>query len=1234
MTIELTTSQQKGVTITDRDLCVVAGPGSGKTRVLVERFSNLVIKHKVPINEILTLTFTEKAANEMKERAARSFEEKGMEKERQEIEFAYLSTIHGFCSRLLRENAIEAGIDPQFSVMDELNAGRIKEQALEDTLREQMDKKTLDTFLNNIYWKQTDPKKSRIKSFKENLIQLHEKIRNACVPITETIINDDLTQDIVNSYKIVESLINEIMTICSDKSLTPKTREKVDYILRNWSESDLQNDINILYGKIEKHTPLSLINKVKDIQNSITLTVSKDIKKPLSNLRAELNHLIGLLVEDYSTDIKMVLRDFIVKFDTVYLERKKNRGLIDFTDLEVEAIKLLEKNEHIANEIKRKFKYILVDEFQDISMLQKSLIDLIRSKNNLFIVGDAKQSIYGFRNADVEIFQNIQKNSNQASLISLNENFRSRPQILDFTNYIFNKLWPESSTREDNPDSISPPYEGGDKGVVGKQKACLPPGRRGNEEVVSYSSTNSTQQLKSGAKFSDKSLPSVEIIVAEGKDKAEARKWESMEIAKRIKEIVDNGEIRITNKWQSERSLTYRDFAILFRSTTDIKLYEHSLSHLDVPYYVVSGRGFFNTTEITDLINLLKVIESPLDEITLAAVLKSPFVGVDDDALYWMTDYVHNNNKKNFLYQSLDDVGSINNIETHSKSIIIQFTDFLKEVQEIKPRTSLWNLISFILKKTEFQSKILLFSNGKKRYANLLKLIELCKNQEDFEPLTLKDFIEIVENYKFREIRESEAPVESEEDDVVKLITTHSAKGLEFPVVIVADTDRSNSRPPDYFEFAKRHGISFKILNPSTNEAEVPLSYERINRETKDKELQESKRLLFVAMTRAQEHLIISGGINKNRSISSSDKGNWYNYISSSLDLDPDPENNREIIKLDDNKHGQNSSEIVEIRHTRVSEKNRPFTQSGPGKTEGVNKTNLLTQYAKEIATQDKINTPSTTKEIESAGKDILSTITHNVAFDNSHYVYSVTEILKFHFCPRLYYLNSILGLQGLCDQTLAEPNYEEGEDKSRLNDDEIPGHELGNIVHRVFKRYNYPEDNLKDCIKGELKIHSLDTNQKSINLITNWVNLFYTSKIGKEAASSKVHKRETSFIFNYRDNLIRGQIDLFYFDSRGALKIVDYKTNDITTDEVPEKVKLYQLQMQLYTRALETIYDKKVDESILYFLVPNKSVSIDTTENFELDLTLDNFFSAHKCRDFRKLSGQKCQWCEYNTVC
>ena len=1235
MDSQLTTSQKKGITITDRDLCVVAGPGSGKTRVLVERFANLVIEHKVPINEILTLTFTEKAANEMKIRAARLFEQKGMEKECQEIEFAYLSTIHSFCSRLLRENAIEAGIDPQFSVMDELEAGRVKEQTLEDTLKKWAQEKSLDTFLNDIFWKHPDSRKSRLKSFKENLILLYEKIRNSCVPISETVNTDDLSQDIVNSKKMVEELINEINEIRSEKKLSDKTRDKVENVLERWNTSYLQNDINKLYNGIEKPPQkddliLALLNKVKGIHSYINLAVSKDVKQPLRALREELKILAGLLAKDYSTRSKMVLRDFLMSFDIAYSERKKVESLIDFTDLEVETIELLKNKKYIANEIKQKFKYILVDEFQDISRLQKTIIDLIRSKNNLFIVGDEKQSIYGFRNAEVEIFQDIQKDSNRESLISLDENFRSRSQILDFINNIFNQLWPVRHT--------------------------------GLEEthIKEIASSMDSTQLKAGAEFSDKPFPSVEIIVAEGKDKTEARKWESMDIAKRIKEIVDKGEIWITNKREPGKKLSYRDFAILFRSTTDIKLYEHSLSHLDVPYYVVSGRGFFNTTEITDLINLLKVIESPLDEINLASVLKSPFVGIDDEALFRLADYAHarhkfahvkqefahDNKGRKYLYQILNEVGLIKEIKAEVINKITQFLQLLREIQDIKHGISLWHLISFILKRTEFQSKMLLFSNGKRRYANLLKLVELCRGQEEFGPMTLKDFIEIVEGYKFREIRESEAPVESEEDDVVKLITTHSAKGLEFPVVIIADTDRDNSRPSDYFVYSKTHGISFKILNPLTNEAEEPLCYKRINDEAKEKELQESKRLLFVAMTRAQEHLIISGGINKSRGRGDNDKGNWHRYLSSSLSLKPELEENPEIIKLDNNKYWQNSSQTVEIKHTRIKEENKPSARDGTGGSIEGKKTKLLTQYKKEIAACNTINTPPPSEDIINTGKKILSTIKHTVPVDDSHYVYSVTEILKFHFCPQLYYFTYILGLprrpSGSRDFQMEiqeiRPGPEPEEDINKPHNDEIPGSELGNIAHQVFERYNLIEGKeiLRDIIKSELEASGFDIEKPGIEHIEGWVNSFYESEVGREVASSTLQKRETSFIFQFQDNLIRGQIDLIYLNKEGMLKIVDYKSNNINAEEIPEKVKYYKLQMQLYAKALEAVYEKEIEEAVLYFLVPNKPVIVDTTEESCKGLykTLEDFFYSHGKGNFKQARKHKCQWCEYEELC
>jgi CRISPR/Cas system-associated exonuclease Cas4 (RecB family) len=378
--------------------------------------------------------------------------------------------------------------------------------------------------------------------------------------------------------------------------------------------------------------------------------------------------------------------------------------------------------------------------------------------------------------------------------------------------------------------------------------------------------------------------------------------------------------------------------------------------------------------------------------------------------------------------------------------------------------------------------------------------------------------------------------------------------------------------------------------------------------------------------------LIISGGINRTRTMTRTkgdkDSGNWYGYISSTLGLSPNPKDNPEIIKLDDIEHGRNSSQAVEIRHTRIKEENKPPKE---GK-----KIKLLTQYKKEIAACSKIKTPLPSKKIADTGKNIMCTIARTVDVDNSHYVYSVTEILKFHFCPQLYYFNSILGLQGINGKSRIEPDYTEGEDRSNLKDDELPGHELGNIVHRVFKNYHFPEDNLKEYIKKELSVYGLDTNQKSLDLIENWVNSFYKSDIGKEVVSSKQQKRETSFIFNCKHNLVRGQIDLFYFNNEGLLKIIDYKANDITIDEIPEKVQYYQLQMQLYARALETIYSTEVDETILYFLVPDKPVVVNTTEEAcrELDSTLDNFFTAHRDGGFKKLSEQRCKWCEYEGIC
>ena len=381
-------------------------------------------------------------------------------------------------------------------------------------------------------------------------------------------------------------------------------------------------------------------------------------------------------------------------------------------------------------------------------------------------------------------------------------------------------------------------------------------------------------------------------------------------------------------------------------------------------------------------------------------------------------------------------------------------------------------------------------------------------------------------------------------------------------------------------------------------------------------------------MTRAQEHLIISGGVSEDEDKKGEITGDWLKDICSTLDLNPNIRENPKNLSIGSNGHNSNPSLANELRFTAITGENMPKLNSARIK--------LINQYEKEIAACDTINMPLFSKDIINTGADALSTFRHTVPVDNSHYVYSVTEILRYYYCPLLYYLKHIMGLQRPTEGLRPEPDLEEYVD--RTYDDEIPGHELGNIAHQVLRRCHLSEGQnaLIESVKREFNASGLDMDKDKIALVTNWVNSFYESDIGIDVVFGKLQKREASFIYKYQNNLIRGQIDLFYFSNKGLLKIIDYKANDISVKEIPEKVRHYQLQMQLYAKALEAIYGKKADETILYFLVPDMPMVIDTTEDSckELYETLDYFFTSHKKGDFYKKGDNKCQWCEYETIC
>jgi ATP-dependent helicase/nuclease subunit A len=1169
MNISLTEEQRKGVEIVDRDVCVTAGAGSGKTHVLVERFINLVLSHKVPLAEILTITFTEKAANEMKERVSNRFEALGMERERQEVEFAYLSTIDSFCTRLLRENAIEAGVNPQFGVLNEYESTYLLRRVIENILTDWqgLDSADFEVLMNEIC----------CKDFTNSIIKLISKIRSTGTSVEDIVLKEVAPEDLNNARNELIKCLNQIEELGQDlkSNATRSTIDKVGSLLNTLKDTTV-TEFDLYNLQILKDASMFSLPRTKG-----------EIKDLLTCLKRELiPALRELIAERCALRAKTVLKKFLAEALGKYNREKRKLSLLDFADLEEKATRLLETAPDIRNEVKEKFRYVLVDEFQDINSLQKSIIDQLRSDNNLFVVGDEKQSIYGFRNADVQVFINHKKETSDRNgeLIQLNKTFRSRPEIVDFVNHNFGHIWNEN------------------KGFDTEYK-----------------------DLVTGANFESKDSPSVELILTANEDVNKRREAEANAIAQRIHDIVENGELRITSHSDGSkgRNISYGDFALLFRSTTDIKVFERALAEFDVPFYVIRGRGFYHTREVTDILNLLKVINNPCDEISLAAVLRSPIVGLSDEAMFWLSCYAKTQGdakgkKKLPLFSALNDVENVHELNTEHKNRIMKFVELVEELRTKSSRNSVWSVIDEALEKTAYDTKILIEPNGKQKYANLRKISELTRSFEKRDLFEAEDFFKIVDDLKLMEIRESEAPTDIEEGDVVKLMTIHAAKGLEFPVVIVPDIGRVRANRWEDFVFSAQDGVSFVINNPLTGEGEKPLSYRLITEQMESKERRESACLFYVVMTRAKEHLILSG------SVGVRNRGEWLKYIMESLHINMDVNLNPEIVCF-----GENLNKIKFHSNGSIEEHRKSVFQRMLYK----NRNQILGGRAVKTSMDDKLMR---------TGTEVLSRIHRPPEAEKpaakNDYIYTVTEILAYNICPRQYYFKYYLGLP---EGTPFSPPLEKGdiggfggEEEDLLHRDEfgMPAHEFGNIVHDVLRDYDFSNPPIPPLLKGGKGGFSPST----LALISGWVASFAESKIGERIKSSQMVERELPFVFNYKGTLIRGRIDLVFGDGNGTYTILDYKSNNIGEKEVEGHVKQYELQMQLYAKALEAIYDHRPKEAILYFLVPGIAANVDVSEGAmaKTQERLDTFFTTAKSGEFPMIKGDMCNWCAYKKFC
>ena len=842
--MRLTPNQQDALNI-EKHVCVTAGAGSGKTTVLVERYLKILREGDAKPQEIVAITFTEKASAEMKERVIKELsqgEDRGTrENVLEQMNTVHISTIHAFCSRILREFPFQANVPANFSILQGIDQKLLLQETLKNTLKDIAtnledrhraaltrllrryggQQKLVDFFSTMINKRDTVAQLRQQLYNDQNDTEIHEALQQRVleqlmptIDIPEFIrcLNAVMQVAAGKNVKTVRDLTQQLETLHAKSPNSPEVSKFLKQIVEL---------ITIKNGAIAKAAFIGAKADATDIETEIDFLVSTAKKiKILPVSEKEKNDDKTGDVETDDDFLLSTIRDLLTLYTRIlndYENAKLAQGTLDFNDLQLKTRNLLRDNEEIRQELVSRHKYYMVDEFQDTNELQYELVILLTNElkdANLFIVGDPKQSIYGFRGADVRVFEKTkQKIIAECGLdISLTENFRSLRDPVGFINYFFNALMGDGTESE---------FE------------------------VKYEALTQARPVNANG--------GIEILLGRQGDEAAN---EYALIAQHIKSSKAKKEtvwVRDENGTESERPIEYGDIAILIRSRRHLPDIEHALLEADIPYLTTGGVGFYQRQEIYDIWNYLNFLNAPTkNHASLAAVLRGPAFGISDTELYEISLQAG---------ESFWDKAQNYQRPTNHLSTAI---DILKKHSNFAHRMSVNQLVITIVNETGMIGTLKTGKQGQQRGANYQKLLELARNFDgDENKQTLPHFIEFLDILITEEPQEGQAPIEASRG-AVRIMTIHAAKGLQFPVVILPRLDRGGQTDREPF-IDEVFGIGFSPLKPDEGYRKTePAIVPHMKNRSGEKEIAEKKRLFYVGATRAQDRLILSGTLSDN----------------------------------------------------------------------------------------------------------------------------------------------------------------------------------------------------------------------------------------------------------------------------------------------------------------------------------------------------------------------------------
>ena len=1225
-----TPAQKSAIDTRDCNVLVSAAAGSGKTAVLVERIISMITNpdKNIDIDRLVVVTFTKAAAAQMKDKIRKALDsmldenpgDVNLLRQITLLNNAQITTIDSFCLWIIRNHFPEVNLDPGFRIMDEGEKKLIENDVLEDVL-EEFYAEADEEFFNLVDAFGMGRDDSGLVSIIDKIYRFSrsnpwiDEWFDECMLVydDETYDNPaikELYDSIKNALLDYRDKYNRLVEICSEPAGPAAYTGALQSDMLGINEMINSQDFGELGRRIRMFS-FEALSRKKDVG------ADPDIKEYVKEQRKLFKDYIGRLNDKiFLKDDEGIFADMqgagiqirtLLKVAKVYAKRvsevKREKGIIDFNDMEHLALSILVKKEdgklvytETADKLANRFEEILIDEYQDSNQLQEVILNAVSKtrlsgeNNNIYMVGDVKQSIYKFRLACPELF--IEKYDTYGETgdnvrIELQKNFRSRENVLECANDVFSHIMNRNFSGIGYDESV-------------RLNAGFP--------YPEYSDSN----------YGDDANKSTDVIIisSENEEEATTRELEADRLAKLIEGIVSSG----VNVYDADenvyRPAEYRDIVILTRSVTGwADTFADALMDRGIPAYTDSSTGYFSVREIQVILSMLTIVDNPVQEISLAAAMMSYFGGFTAAELGMVRKLgrehadknVHNN-----LYEHLkvtaglgEDGNALDGAgiksggademqESDVKQLSGKCALFLAKLTEYRDKSSvepLYDLCWEMIYDSGYYDYVGTMPAGAQRQANLNVLLERAAGYGKSSYSGLFNFLRYIERLKKFDEDFAEGAASLDNENLVRIMSIHKSKGLEFPIVILAGAHKSinfmDATAPVLVDQNLGIAVDYVDLKRRTKTPTIikGAMARRIVRES----IAEEERLLYVAMTRAREKLIITGVVkdadktlDKYRGraeqlaadgmLSFADSENIKNYLDMIMPvclMDSDKLKGSFKVMVDD---GEDSWADV----SEAGEMADEIKEAASDK-------NLTVQTETSVSYPLLDELPEYVPDDNAAGRMKLTVSqlkamqAEDESEENAYMDESVKTALKKEACDET---NGII------------PKFISGEEVK------LAANERGSAYHRVMECLDYSVSVNLDGVKADIN-RMLETgkmNELQVKSVNPWdISTFVQSDIGKRAASavnSGRARREQPFVFEYEGQLIQGIIDL-YFEEDGELVIVDYKTDRVMKGEAGEKelVKRYAIQLDYYAKALAQLTGKTVKEKIIYSFALGKEI-------------------------------------------